>query len=77
MSPAHAYKCCVFIKAFNGLQGGNLQQALSNNAAGELDWHRRGRNIALDIARGLTFLHATGVVHRYSPLISEPRGPAV
>ena len=56
-------------------QGGDLQQALSNDLTGELDWHRRGRNIALDISRGLTFLHATGVVHRCSVLLSAPQTP--
>lgn len=45
------------------LQGGNLRQALTNSSDGELKWHNKGANIALDIVRGLHFLHSHGVRH--------------
>ncbi|KAK9834170.1 hypothetical protein WJX81_004930 [Elliptochloris bilobata] len=48
--------------------GGDLFSALQSNARGSgaahlLSWWRRGRNVALDIARGLHFLHSEHVVH--------------
>lgn len=30
----------------------------------KLKWHDRGKSIAVDIARGLAFLHANKVIHR-------------
>jgi serine/threonine protein kinase len=47
------------------MEGGDLRRALSNSGATEaLAWHNGGKAIALDIARGLTSLHAVNVVHR-------------
>lgn len=45
------------------MEGGNLRQALRQNRD-EYAWDRRGKVVALDIARGLTFLHSSGVIHR-------------
>ncbi len=42
-------------------QGGDLRQALSNDVDGALGWYLRGHRVALDIARGLHFLHARDV----------------
>ena len=44
-------------------EGGDLRAALTRDEAGELAWHKRGRQIALDIARGLHFLHSHDVMH--------------
>ncbi len=46
------------------VQGGDLRQALNADRTGELGWHRRGKSIALDILRGLAFLHDSHVIHR-------------
>ena len=47
------------------MEGGDLRRALNNPEVAErLAWHRRGKAVALDIARGLTALHAVNVVHR-------------
>ena len=50
-----------------GLQGGDLFSALHSSpgaggAAHPLSWWRRGRSVALDVARGLHFLHSEHVV---------------
>ena len=57
------------------MQGGDLYSALQSNAQGigvahPLSWWRRGRSVALDIARGLHFLHSEHVVlpHVQAPL---------
>jgi hypothetical protein len=44
--------------------GGDLRQAFSRDETGEYAWCGRGRGIALDIARGLHFLHTSQVIHR-------------
>ena len=46
------------------MQGGDLRQAFARDELDEYAWHDRGRQIALDIARGLHFLHTSGVIHR-------------
>jgi hypothetical protein len=47
------------------MEGGDLRRALSNAEMTEaLAWHKAGKGIALDIARGLTALHTVNVVHR-------------
>ncbi|KAL4527522.1 hypothetical protein Ndes2526A_g08695 [Nannochloris sp. 'desiccata'] len=47
------------------MEGGDLRHALNDPITKEsLAWHRSGKNVALDICRGLTALHAVRVVHR-------------
>lgn len=45
------------------MEGGTLYDAISNDTTGSFLWWRRGKSIALDIARGLAFLHSRGVLH--------------
>lgn len=45
-------------------QGGDLRDALEADTDGALQWQRGGKRIALDVARGLTALHAVRVIHR-------------
>ena len=42
-------------------QGGDLRAALSGDLTGELRWYHRGQHIALDVARGLHYLHSHDV----------------
>jgi len=49
-----------------GAQGGDLRQALTNSDEGVYAWAGHGKSVALDISRGLHFLHTSGVVHRCS-----------
>ena len=42
------------------MEGGNL---MDNLARGRVTWWRRGRRIAIDIAKGLVFLHSRRIVH--------------
>ena len=49
------------------IQGGDLFSALQSSSHGSgaahpLSWWRRGRSVALDISRGLHFLHSQHVV---------------
>lgn len=46
------------------MEGGDLRKALWKNENDEYAWERRGAQVALDIARGLHFLHSSGVIHR-------------
>ena len=48
--------CCVQYMA-----GGDLRDALDKDKRTELIWYRKGYQIALDIARGLHFLHSHAV----------------
>ncbi|KAI7839307.1 hypothetical protein COHA_007005 [Chlorella ohadii] len=41
-------------------EGGSLS---ANLAAGKISWYRHGKQVALDIARGLVFLHSRGIIH--------------
>ena len=41
--------------------GGNLAAAIEHDDTGELRWYGRGHRIALDIARGLFYLHSHDV----------------
>ena len=45
-------------------QGGDLRQAITRDETAHYSWCGTGREVALDIARGLHFLHSSGVVHR-------------
>lgn len=45
------------------LQGGDLRAALDGSDARQYRWHARGARIAADIARGLAYIHSTGIVH--------------
>ena len=49
--------------------GGDLRAALDKDGRRELVWDRRGQSVALDIARGLHFLHSHGVSIRSSASI--------
>ena len=44
------------------LQGGDLRNALTEYP-GELRWWLKGKRIAMDVARGLLFLHRQRVMH--------------
>lgn len=46
------------------VQGGDLRHALTTADEGTFIWTQQGKSIALDISRGLHFLHTSGVVHR-------------
>ena len=60
-------QCCAVVANFGwSLQGGDLRHALTNCSNGELKWHNKGATIALDIVRGLHFLHSHGVSGRIS-----------
>lgn len=44
-----------------GVQGGDLRHALTNSRTGDMQWQNKGAIIALDIVRGLHYLHSHGV----------------
>ncbi|KAK9807895.1 hypothetical protein WJX72_012418 [[Myrmecia] bisecta] len=46
------------------MQGGDMRRALTNDKTDVLRWNNKGKGIALDIARGLHFLHSNNVIHR-------------
>jgi serine/threonine protein kinase len=45
-------------------QAGDLRNALNKDNCTKLVWNDRGKAVAVDIARGLAFLHANKVIHR-------------
>ncbi|KAL3143559.1 hypothetical protein ABBQ38_002357 [Trebouxia sp. C0009 RCD-2024] len=45
------------------MAGGDLMRAINNDRTNELRWSRKGGLLMLDIARGLTFLHANKLIH--------------
>ena len=48
-------------------QGGDLRSALAEDEDGKYAWERHGKQVAMDVARGLHFLHASGVEHGCEP----------
>lgn len=46
------------------MEGGDLRAALTADVEGNLRWWKNGKSIALDVVRGLHFLHSHAVVHR-------------
>lgn len=50
------------------MESGDLWHALMQyKESGVLSWHRRGKRIAVEIARGLHFLHRHNIVHFVRP----------
>lgn len=49
---------------------GDLRRALWSDSADDFAWGRRGGQVALDIARGLHFLHSSGIIHRFGMALS-------
>jgi Protein kinase domain len=47
-----------------GLQGGDLRSLLLREKPAPLTWWNGGKQVAMDVARGLVFLHTHKVVHR-------------
>ena len=45
-------------------QGGDLMTALGSDKGRQMGWYNKGKSIAVDIARGLAFLHSSRVIHR-------------
>lgn len=45
-------------------QGGDLSEAIDKDKEGKFTWYRQGRAVALDIAKGIAFLHSMKIVHR-------------
>jgi len=43
------------------MYGGDLLSQIRHDSQGLFKWHRKGCSIALDIARGLTYLHSHNV----------------
>jgi len=46
------------------MEGGDLREALNHDQAGVTRWYGQGREVAIDIALGLVFLHSNNIVHR-------------
>ena len=44
------------------LQGGDLSAAMSDDKSGCLKWYSKGQHIAMDVVRGLAYLHKCKVV---------------
>ncbi|KAI3437798.1 hypothetical protein D9Q98_000245 [Chlorella vulgaris] len=51
-------KCAMLVTEY--CEGGNLAR---NIRVGKVSWYRRGRKVAIDIAKGLVFLHSRRIVH--------------
>lgn len=47
-------------------QGGDMWSALRGDSRDELQWYNKGRSLALDVARGLHFLHE----HKACPFLN-------
>ena len=61
------------------VQGGDLRKALRGEKGQRLDWWNGGKQVAIDSARGLAFLHANNVIHRdmksMNILLAKVRAP--
>ena len=61
-----AHRCTALLGQHNAcaccLQGGDLRKALTEHSA-ELRWWLKGKRIAMDVARGLAYLHSQRVMH--------------
>lgn len=55
---------------------GNLFKSIQQDSKGTLQWWDRGRHVALDIAKGLAYLHSRKVSSRPTP-VSKPTLVAV
>lgn len=53
------------------VEGGDLWRALQRPGSRVAVWQPQGRKVALDIARGLCFLHAHSIVYAH-PLLLSP-----
>ncbi len=56
--------CCALTDLLDFLvfvQGGDLKQALRGPLSATLSWYNKGAQIALDVIKGLHFLHCHGV----------------
>ena len=62
MEPQHKHNTTQGVR----IQGGDLRHALKGlgSRAAQLRWHNKGAHIALDVIKGLHFLHSHGVLHR-------------
>ena len=56
------------------MEGGDLRRALDGLQQADFAWELRGKRVALDIARGLLFLHSSKVIHRCLALLLHPFG---
>jgi len=45
-------------------QGGDLMAAMGSDTGRQMGWYNKGKSIAVDISRGLAFLHSSRVIHR-------------
>ena len=62
---SHQFRALTPLSIASGaVQGGDLRQALTTRDEGAFAWTGPGKSVALDISRGLHFLHTSGVVHR-------------
>ncbi|DBB12705.1 TPA: hypothetical protein ACH3X3_005482 [Trebouxia sp. C0006] len=62
------------------MQGGDLKQALRGPLSATLSWYNKGAQIALDVIKGVHFLHCHGILHKDiksgNVLLSEDFGSA-
>jgi hypothetical protein len=47
----------LLLRSVAMVQGGDLRRALSDDRTGNLLWYNKGKQILMDVARGLTFCH--------------------
>lgn len=59
------------------LQGGDLRQALQGPLAASLTWYNKGGKLALDVIKGLHFLHCNRVSFCTLPIYRATHEPAL